>query len=255
MVDERPSKKPRTQSNALDAAAHATIARANSHVQQQFLRRGQWNGARETESAPALSGITTTAPAELGRTAQDQGQERGSGSGYGNGLVQYESPAILESSSMHTSPTSHVGSGGNFADAANTTLRSLPSLPSPAPSDEVTRSPIIAEGQLGQFGARQGHNTGPGRGRTPADGVATHIPTLSASASASASPLSAQSPTFPLHSHQQFAQIGMPQTSFQQGTQPQPHPRERQQSQQQGQQQARFQQQLPWQVLHHYSLL
>lgn len=233
MGDALPSsKKPRTQSkNASDANARATIARANNHVQQQFLRQNRWIeglelAEEEVVPAPALalSGITN---AGSGRHEQDRGLQQQGEQQLGNerrdirpytaGLVRYETPATVESSIMPSTHSMHTANSRS----------SMPSLPSPAPSDENTQSPTFAEGQLGQLGARRGYPAGIQRVRTPAEGVgsaAMHIPGTAASTSASASPLSAQSPTFsPQHHPQQFMQAGvhLPGTYFQP---PQPPP-------------------------------
>lgn len=237
MVDDRPSKKPRTQSHVVDANAHETIARANSHVQHLFPRQNRWSDAG-----------TAISP-----TGQLQGQERRSeprGSHVAE-LVRYESPATIETSSIPTVQIPHVANGRNSTDPPSATARRLPSLPSPAPSDEHTQSPIIAEGQLGQFGVRRGYSAGKARGRTPAEVGALHMSTVSTSTSAS--PLSAQSPTFPPYTHQHFTQMGMPQTNPQAVPQPQQGERRqsRQQAGQQAQQQVQFQQQVPWQVRIH----
>lgn len=259
MVDDndRPTKKPRTQSSAVNA--NDSIALANNHVQHVFLRQNRWiQGLQEDREEGEVSETTPTAPSGFGPNRQGR-QERGRASegasepGRGRGnrsdtrLVQYETPATLETPTMHTPRITHSTSSRSFMDAGNATARTLPSLPSPAPSDETTQSPTFTEGQLGQPGARRGYTAGTTRGRTPAEGIAQRI--SAPPASASASPLSGQSPMLPhtIQQQQQYMSTGVPQPSAVLLSQPQS--RQRQQHHQQTQQQAPYHvpQQMPWQ--------
>lgn len=258
MVDSRPSKKLRIEPHAADANANATATRTNSHDQRLFWRQNRWmHGA---QAGVAASGAPlANAPAEVRpnggqeRTDEDEGRNKSPMVEPVHYESPFESPATLETAaSMQTTRIAQNVNGRNTADSVSAAARQLPALPSPAPSDETTRSPTFSEGQLGQLGARRGYPGGTARVATPSDGVAMHI--TAPSTSATGSPLFA--PSFACSQQQQSPHIGVvqPGAPFQPGLHPgrRGHPSSPHIAQQQAQQQfqQQFQQQAQQQAQH-----
>lgn len=156
-------------------------------------------------------------------------------------IVHYDTPTTLETPDMSIQHATQRANSRSSVDLANTATRVLPSLPSPALSDEHIQSPTIAKGQLGLLGTRRGSYAG----TTRAEGGSMH----SYAPPASASPLSGQLPTSTLFAQQQqfrHAGVSLPSSYLISQAQAQPpQPEHRQQNAQQSPQQSH--RQMPWQ--------